>query len=211
MLMTASRGKATALAGGFRTLLVWTSVTTLVFWLPTVRGLFDGNSYEWGLFGFGGRGIRGDYWLPVVGTTFTLATLAVAWRGLAVTVSASVLAVWHVALAFAIGYAAVSNPDEFRFEGDTLGIDVSLTIIGPVLFGVPALASLYYLLLAARGEQPDSVAPAQTARRYVRLCLLALLPVQFVLFRNSVDGVSDQIGVLTTIVQWLLVGSALRR
>src|SRR5690348_10797198 len=49
-------------------LLLWTSLTTLIFWLPSVRGLFDGASYEWGAFGFRGRGIAGDYWFVATGS-----------------------------------------------------------------------------------------------------------------------------------------------
>ena len=42
-----------------RALLFWTALTTVLFRLPTVRGLFDGPSYQGGVFGFGGRGTGG--------------------------------------------------------------------------------------------------------------------------------------------------------
>jgi hypothetical protein len=32
-------------------LLLWTAITTLVLWLPAVRGAFDGASYQWNNFG----------------------------------------------------------------------------------------------------------------------------------------------------------------
>jgi hypothetical protein len=52
-----------------RTVIGLFTLTTLVFWLPAVRGAFDGPSYQWGLFGLGGRGVSGDYWFPVVGAS----------------------------------------------------------------------------------------------------------------------------------------------
>lgn len=55
-----------------RWLLAWTAFTKVVFWLATLRGAFDGTSYQWGLFGFGGRGVDGAYWLPVLGSAFAL-------------------------------------------------------------------------------------------------------------------------------------------
>lgn len=58
--MAGSSGRSDRLLQG---LLLWTALTTLVSWLPFVRGLFDGMSYQWGAFGFSGRGTSGDYWV----------------------------------------------------------------------------------------------------------------------------------------------------
>ena len=41
-----------------RVALGWFGLTTIVFWLPTVRGAFDDPSYQWGLIDFSGRGTR---------------------------------------------------------------------------------------------------------------------------------------------------------
>jgi len=35
-----------------RIVLLWFSLTTVIFWLVTIRGAFDGSSYQWGLFGW---------------------------------------------------------------------------------------------------------------------------------------------------------------
>lgn len=41
--------------------------------------------------------------------------------------------------------------------------------------------------------------------------LISLLPIQFVLLRfGQPHGTTDQIGVVLTILQWLMVGAALR-
>ncbi|HSK81753.1 MAG TPA: hypothetical protein VLQ45_35205 [Thermoanaerobaculia bacterium] len=62
-----------------RALLGWTALSTLIFWLPFVRGIFDGETYEWGLAGMGGTGISGDYWMPALGVALALSILAIFW------------------------------------------------------------------------------------------------------------------------------------
>jgi hypothetical protein len=103
-----------------RTVIGLFTLTTLVFWLPAVRGAFDGPSYQWGLFGLGGRGVGGDYWFPVVGASGALAVLAGAWR--CRRWAFVVLAAWSVVVFVAVLAAVTSNPAGFRFRGDTLGI-----------------------------------------------------------------------------------------
>ena len=112
-----------------RWLLVWTSVTTVVFWLAAIRGTFDGPSYRWGLVGFGGRGTSGDYWFPVVMALAALFVVAQAWRRATWRVLAIIM-FWHLALFLGAAWFAVARPDEFRFRGDTLGIDISLAWLG---------------------------------------------------------------------------------
>src|SRR6185295_10849706 len=68
-----------------RAILIWTAVTLIIVWLPFVRGLMDGDAYEWGneFFGkrFGGHGVRGDYWLLVIEAAFGIFLLYLGWRG----------------------------------------------------------------------------------------------------------------------------------
>jgi hypothetical protein len=112
--------------------LVWSSLTTLIFWLPAIRGPFDGPSYEWGLMGLGGRGVRGDYWVPALGAIAATAVIAGAWRGYRSAMT--MLAVWHIALAASVTAFVMSSDEGIRLRGDTLGLDVSLTWMGPILF-----------------------------------------------------------------------------
>ena len=86
----------------------------MVFWLPLVRGLFDGLSYEWGGFGFSGRGTIGC---------------------------------WHLYLAFTTASAAISDPASLRFQGETLGVDVSFAVAAPVFMGVAAALVMQLVLL----------------------------------------------------------------
>jgi len=70
------------LDGLLRALLIWTAVTMLAVWLPLVRGLMDGSSYQWAWSPYiSGSGISGDYWLVVCVAVFGLAVLLTGWRG----------------------------------------------------------------------------------------------------------------------------------
>lgn len=192
-----------------RFLLILFAWTTLLFWLPAVRSLFDGISYEWGVFGFHGKGVGGDYWFVALGSACALTIQWLGWRGHRLTANWLLLA-WFGFLAAVAAYLAVTAPESFRFRGDTLGMDISLAWIAPLLFGA-AVAMVITLLLKERRR-----APAQD-RHWTRRNttwiggLIALLPLQFVLLRfGQPDGITDQVGVVLTIVQWLLVSRALR-
>jgi hypothetical protein len=191
-----------------RAALGWFALTTVIFWLPAVRGVFDGPTYQWSLFGFGGRGVSGDYWFPLVGVCGALAVLAGSWRRRRW--AFDTLSAWSVLLFVAIIALVTSSPDDFRFRGDTLGIDVSLAWVGPVLFGAAAVLSL---AAAWRVHRHPSVEAAEWHSRNSRwlTLLAAALPLQFVLLRfGGAGSLSDQIGVLLTIAQWFMVGRVFR-
>ena len=192
-----------------RWLLAWTSLTTVVFWLVTARGAFEGPSYQWGLFGLGGQGTSGDYWFPVVMAFLSLFVIALAWRR-PIWPVLGVVALWHVGLFAGAVRLAVSAPDEFRFRGDTLGVDISLAWLGPVLFGLGAIGAMAGVWRSYRQEYASAPAWEGRNRRWL-LLLIACLPVQFALLRfGTPDSVADKLGVLLTIAQWLLVGRAFR-
>lgn len=192
-----------------RALLGWTALSTLIFWLPFVRGLFDGETYEWGLAGLGGKGISGDFWMPVLGVAFALATRYFGWRGSRMPFHALLL-LWLVPLGAGATWLTLTRPEDFRFQGDTLGVDVSLAWAGPVIFGGFALLGIFWvvrdLLSGRKREAPPWMPPNQR----MLIALAALLPIQFVLLRFGVPhGTTDQIGVILTMLQWFLLGAAL--
>jgi hypothetical protein len=193
-----------------RGLLAWTALTTIIFWLPTVRGAFDGPSYRWGLFGFSGSGTAGAWWLPVLGSAAALTARGLAWRG-GLRPASVLLVAWHVTLFAGVVYAAATNPDDFRLQGDTMGINISLALVGPALFGAGAVLAIYVAVRAFRGDiAARREAWTRSNTRWLA-ALVALLPIQFVLLRSGAAGRgADQAGVLLTIGQWLLLDRALR-
>src|SRR5262245_57936657 len=99
-----------------RALLIWTSLTTVIFWLPTIRCAFDGPTYEWGFLGLGGQGVSGDYWFPLLGSGLALLIQFLGWRGARLPFH-PLLAGWHLLLAGGAIVATARNPEDFRFQG----------------------------------------------------------------------------------------------
>jgi hypothetical protein len=197
-----------------RIVLAWTALTFVPAWLPLIRGLFDGSSYEWGtsFFGYrvGGVGLRGDYWVVLLQSALGGTILWLGWRGARMPLHPLLIA-WH-ALLFADGlYSSVTDPERYRFRGDTLGVDVSLAWVGPLLFGVFFVLALLWVLRDLTRRAPRAAPPWSPVNTAWVAALAALLPIQFLLLRlGPPHDTTDKIGVLVTIVQWLLLGVALR-
>lgn len=190
-------------------LLIWSAVTFLPAWLVTIRGLFDGEDYAWGVSDrIKGRGISGPYLLAPVTALYGIALLALGWHGVKRPFHL-MLAAWHGPIAIATSIAAQRNREALRLQGDTLGIDISLADVAPVMLagvagGTAALAGL---------ERNPEVTPRQASGSPRLLGLaLALLPAQLVLLRaGEQNGQTDKLGVLLTIAQWTLINVALAR
>ena len=196
--------------GLLRVLLIWTSVTTLVFWLPAVRGPFDGSSYQWGLAGMRGTGLSGDYWFAILGAAFACWLVTRGWRG-ARPPFRWIFAAWHAALAIFIARTAIALGDRMTFEGATAGVVIPLLWVAPVLFGAAACAAIYWAIRdhgsPARLEPPDAA-----INRLWAIVLLGLLPIMFLLLRlGTPHGLTDQIGVIITIAFWFLLPRVLSR
>jgi hypothetical protein len=173
----------------------------------------DGDSYQWGnsFFGFqvGGRGLHGDYWVLVLQATFGLILLYFGWRG-ARQPFHWLLLLWHISLGFQAIYNALSFPEDYRFRGDTLGVDVSLAWAGPLFFGGFALLSILWVVRHIKSRQKRTLPQWTLTNRLLLLIAVSLLPIQFVLLRfGPPDGPGDQAGVILTMLQWVLINLGL--
>ena len=196
-----------------KAILIWTMLTLLLTWLPLVRGLMDGDSYQWGNsfwgFQFEGRGVQGDYWVLVLQALIGIALLYLGWRGAHEPFS-WLLLLWHIPLGVQSTYDALSSPEEYRFRGDTLGVDISLAWVGPLFFGGFALLSIFWVVRNLKMRREKVVPEWARANRVLLLIAVGLLPIQFVLLRyGAPHGTPDQIGVILTILQWLLINLGL--
>jgi hypothetical protein len=196
-----------------RAILIWTALTLIVVWLPFVRGLMDGDSYQWGnyFFGkqFGGRGMHGDYWLIVIQAAFGLNLLYLGWRG-ARPPFHWLLLFWQILMAAQACYNSFTSPEDYRFKGDTLGVDVSLAWVGPALAGSFAVLSILWVVRNLRTRHERAGPKWSLANSVFLLIVLGLLPIQFVLLRfGEQHGMRDQVGVILTMVQWVLISCAL--
>jgi len=193
----------------------WTAlVAGVLVWLPLVRGATQGRAYQWTLAaGIGGRGVGGDYWMVVLGAAFVLSLLYLGWRGGRPPFHGLLLA-FHVPLAAAVTYAAWTDPRGFRLEGATVGLDVSLAVIGPVLFCGLAGAAIVWVFRDLRARRPPELVPWVWTRaaRVRLLLLLALVPLEVVLFRSGgIESPQNLVGVALVGWQWVMVNLILAR
>lgn len=193
-------------------LVIWLTLSFLFSWLPLLRSLMDGTSYEWGTryFGvlFSGAGLAGDLWLLVVQTALGIWLLYYGWRDPTSPFSATLL-VW-LGFQAADGLHGVATGGAFHFEGATLGVDVSLGTMLPLLHVGFFCLGLWWVVHYGARENPGT-RPAWTGTNTVVLGLAILLfPVQFLLLRSGQgQEANDVAGVLLTILQWFLISAAL--
>lgn len=189
--------------------LYFVAFTFITAWLPLVRSVLDGASYQWGADYFGhrlsGAGLGGDFWFLVVQGAIALAILYLGFRRPGA-VSYTLLLGWLGFNLANVLHAYFFQDGGIEFHGDTLGVAVNITVLAIVLFGGGLVAAL----AAAWLEHANSNHPPRFAWTGLNTTLLAvavvLMPIQFALLRNAVgQETQDQIGVILTMLQWLLL------
>jgi hypothetical protein len=108
----------------------------------------------------------------------------------------------------------VTDPAGFRLEGATIGLDVSLAVIGPVFFCGVAIAAIAWVIRDLRAEGSRFRVPwVWTRATRIRLAIvLALIPLEVVLFRSAgMQSTQNMIGVALVGWQWVLVNLILSR
>ncbi|MCM3872250.1 MAG: hypothetical protein ND895_16335 [Pyrinomonadaceae bacterium] len=195
-----------------KAILILTSFSMIVVWLPLIRGVMDGNTYEWGLSflgkNYGGRGLGGQYWLVVLQAVIAVALVYLGWRGARQPFHWLLLA-WNSSGAVNAFYNAIYFAEDYRFQGDSLGVNVSVAWVGPLFWTALTLLSILWVVRDLK-RSGNKEMPAWTGRNWMLLAITAsLLPIQFLLLRfGEPHGTRDQIGVILTMVQWLLLNHA---
>ena len=190
-------------------LMGWLTLLFTATWLPLLRGAMDGASYQWGggHFGyqFSGTGLSGDYPYILVKAAIALLLLSFGWRRPNGGFRLALVAWLALMLADTI-YNVISSPDSFRFQGDTLGVDISLVLVAPAL-------DAFMLLLGAWWAMRAPALPVPPLAR-TNIVLLAtavlLLPVQYALLSSGRgQDMNDVVGVLLTLFGWTLFSAGL--
>ena len=188
-------------------LLIWSAVIFLPAWLITIRGRFDGESYGWEVSSrIRGRGTGGYYPIAPVTAAYGLMLLALGWRGSGRPFHL-MLAAWHGPLSVAATVASRRNREALRVQGDTLGIDFSLADVAPALLGGVAMGTA---ALAALEQNSEAQPRRRKPNRRLLALAAAIVPAQFLLLRaGEQNGLTDKLGVLLTIVQWIVISLGL--
>lgn len=190
-------------------ILVLTSFTMIIVWLPLIRGLMDGATYSWGhsLFGkqFGGKGISGDYWLVVLQAVIAIALVYLGWRW-ANQPFHWLLLLWNASGVLNAFYNAIQFPGEYRFRGDTLGVDISVAWVGPLFWSVLTVLSILWVVRDLKTGVAKETRKWDLANWVLLSVAAAMLPLQFILLSfGEPNGTTDQIGVILTMLQWVVL------
>ncbi len=184
-----------------------------LWWVP-MRCLLDGNEFQWGSsFGFaklGGNGMLGDFPILVLLSAYIISMIYLGWRGARLPFHI-MLFVW-CAVEFATAtVSAVQNPEAYRFRGDTFGIDISLALVGPTIWGILLLVALFWGTMDLLGKRGKPSFPKWTRTNTLLIIIVfSMLPVQFLLFQNGQQhGLTDKIALGLTIMQWVLFNFSL--
>ena len=198
--------------GLYTGLLFMVGLTFMLTWLPSVRSLFDGRSYEWGLnyFGFtiSGQGISSHYVFLLIQLVFFSALfLSFYWIRNRI-VNYTLLGLWWVHIFGNLLFDIVVNGDT-EFHGDTMNVHISLSMIVIPL----AIITLGLIILTVRKDMNSLPVTIPWSRKNARLAWIVFgpLPIQAILLATGQPhGTTDQIGVLISIAQCFLIPFVVR-
>lgn len=191
------------------TVLTWTLLTTTFFWTSTMRMALKPEISQWRIFGFGGQGAAGDFWLPPLLAGLALFTFYLEGRGRLRTLYHALLLAWHLALTAACLYGVLQT--DARISFGTWGISLALEwLLAPFALFL-ALAAW---LVASERRRRTIVPRYGWSEINARMLVLAaaLAPVAFVLFRVGAGfDAWVKAAVALTILQWIVLVEALGR
>ncbi len=191
----------------FNLLLFVISFTFLIVWLPLIRSICDGTSYQWGttIYGFAisGAGLTWSLLFIFIQFVFYLFLfLSFYWMKNRM-VHKILVIIWYLFVFGNLFFDIAVNGDTM-FHGDTLNVHVSLlSLVLPLgLFALGLIAFVFRKDLSL--ESPDIGWNRKNNRWFI--ILYGLLPIQIMLLAfGEPHGTTDQIGVVICILQALLV------
>lgn len=196
-----------------RWLLFTVAFVMIVSWLPLIRVLFDGVTYQWGTSWFGhmfsSAGLQGDWWVLVVQLAFGTSVLYYGYRGPRKPFY-TLLPLWFGLYFVDLAFTFYRDPEGLMFHGDTLDIHFNM---GYPLLGIAGffLALAVYWIWRDKKDHNTYPQSAWTKRnKTMGIAAAALLPpVYFLLSTGVPHATTDEIGVILTMIQWGLINAAL--
>jgi len=188
------------------------ALTFMLVWLPLLRSLFDGISYEWGMTYFGiifrGAGISIDYLFLIAQMVFYAILFYSSYWSRQRWIFYVALVIWFLHN-FGNLLMEIILEGDTMFHGETLNVHVSLTAIVIPLSIVTVL--LIGLVIRKDLLAENSQIQWSSGNNKRALIIFGVLPIQAVLFAlGEPHGIIDQIGVIITILQCLLVPLVIR-
>jgi hypothetical protein len=191
----------------------WLSFRTLLPWLVSHRLALEGDSYSWGTEYFGhmfhSAGLaRPDALLVFALLGIHLALLQLLRSGEFRVAAPAVTGLLGIFAADAVYELVAGEPVIFR--GDTLDVTLNVTpMFFSLQFGLFALALAWWFGVRDLPRVPRA-RPLSISRRRLLLAALALFPIQITLLVvGEPHALTDEIGVLMTLSQWVILACVL--
>ncbi len=179
------------------------ALTFMLVWLPFIRSIFDGTTYQWGAEFFGtimvGKGLEGDFYYLVLQMAFFAVLFVSMYWVKNRRVFYGMLIAWFV-LVFVNLWVDMLINGPAMFHGDTMDVHISITwIVIPV--SILALALIVFVIRNDVKTEETQIAWTDTNRR-IGWGLLLCLPIQlFLLSTGEPHELTDEIGVIISIAQ----------
>ena len=196
-------------------LLFWVATMMIVVWLPLMRAIMDGETYQWGVIIFGtmfhGKGLDGDTWLLVVELIYGSALMFFGLRG-ARSPFMWLLIGWITFFAANAWFGIITDPDRMRFEGETLGVSLNIGIIKTIIHTIAFILMAMWVKVELASNRVREVAPWGKRNNLFLIIVAIAIPVEYLLLHfGPTHGLTDKIGVFLTIGQWILICMAMRQ
>ena len=196
-----------------RWLLFTVAFVTIVSWLPLIRVLFDGVTYQWGTTwfgtGFNSAGLEGDWWMLPVQLAFATTVLYFGYRGPRKPFY-TLLPLWFGLYFADIAFAFYKNPEGLMFHGDTLDLHFNMGYPLLGIAGALLVLAIYWLM---RDQKAGNTYPQTPwSKRNKTLGIIAgvlMVPIYFLLSTGEPHATTDEIGVILIMIQWGIINAAL--
>ncbi|MFT5769746.1 MAG: hypothetical protein ACI9H8_001727 [Lysobacterales bacterium] len=197
----------------FAVLWIWISFRTILPWLVFFRLTFEGDSYSWGTSYFGhmfhSSGLARPDFLVIY--ALLAVSLFMLWQ-----LRKQNFKLGGALLLLYLGFFALNalyqwmTGEPMIFEGDTLGVKVDLsTPFFLFNFGMFILGQIWWWGIRDLPQGPGPQAMSNHKKLIVKVCIF-FVPLQLaLLIFGEPHELTDEIGVIGTMLQWFLLAYAL--
>lgn len=179
------------------------AITFMIVWLPFIRSIFDGETYEWGTSYFGlfigGKGVTVAFVFLIIQMAFYLTLMYSFYWVQNRLIFYILLTLWFINSFGNLLFEIIQDGDAM-FHGDTMNIHISIMwIVLPL--------ALLALLLVIKVIQTDSNSPEEhilwnKKNLLWTYIIVGALPFQFILlYIGEPHETTDEIGVIISIAQ----------
>lgn len=190
----------------YRILLFLTCLTGATTWLPFLRCLFDGKTYQWSTSFLGytltSAGINLPYLYILFWTGIWLFLMYSFFWIRNVRIFQFLLIVWFGSMLTNMSYD-IFRGESFMFHGDTMGVHLDLT---PFIMTFMVVVILL-VAIVLMGRKADMILGFWSKRNTRWLIALSIwIPLQAIFFATGEPhGSTDEIGVVISLLQVILV------